>query len=104
MVILPASMAQCIRANGGRRPRRRKGLDKPIATQAQGETKADALASAAALAQRLANNPLLAAAMPPGTAAAVAAMSKIATSAAAGKVTKVVGKGAKRLAKALKFW
>ncbi len=71
-------------------------------------TKAGALAQAAGIANQIANNPLLAAAFPPGTGVAVKAISKLAIAAAKGKAGKILkkltGKGAKRLVKALKFW
>jgi len=82
---------------------------KPIRLIAKSKTKAGALAKAAAVAEKMAKNPLLAAVLPPGTGAAISAVSKLSQSAAAGKLEKVakkyVGKGAKRLFKALKsFW
>jgi len=71
-------------------------------------SKAAALEDAASLAARLAANPLLAAMLPPGTAQAVAITEQLAKAAKLGKLSKVasklVGKGAKRLAKKLKFW
>lgn len=81
----------------------------PIRTVAKDrDSKANALADAASLASRLAKNPMLAALLPPGTAQAVKVTELLAKSAAAGKLAsaakKLVGPGAKRLAKKLKFW
>jgi len=85
----------------------RQGL--PIKLVAKSRTKAGALAKAAAYAERIANNPILAAALPPGTGQALKVISVLAKSAAAGKLEKVAkkltGRGAKKLYKALKkFW
>jgi len=85
----------------------RRGQD--IKLVATSRTKAGALAKASAFANKLAQNPILAAALPPGTSQAVAVIAKLAQSAAAGKLEraakKITGKGAKRLFKALKkFW
>jgi hypothetical protein len=82
---------------------------KPIKLKAKGETPASALAQAAGIAKTVANNPYLAAVLPPGTGAAITAVDYLARSAAAGKLSsaakKVVGKGAKRLKSALsKLW
>ena len=82
---------------------------KPIRLVAQSKTKAGALAKAASVAQLVANNPLLASVLPPGSGVAINAIAKLAKSAAAGKLEsaakKYGGKGAKRLVKALKkFW
>lgn len=81
---------------------------KPIKLKAQSKTKAGALLKASEVANQLVANPILQAAMPPGTGAAVKAVTALAQSAAAGKVGKVLkklkGPGAKRIAKALKFW
>jgi len=81
----------------------------PIRFRATSKTKAGALLKAASVAQMIANNPLMAAVLPPGTGAALKAVSALAKSAAAGKLEKAAkkygGKGAKRLVKALKkFW
>lgn len=111
MVILPASLTAAA-ARGqlpGRAAERVRALhpsmrDKPIAVKATATSAAGALAKAAGIAQKLAGNPLLQAIMPPGTGAAVSTIAKLAKSKAAGKVMKVIGPGAKRLAKALKFW
>ena len=82
---------------------------KPIRLVAKSKTKAGALAKAASVANKLASNPILSAVLPPGTGAAIKAVSFLSESAAAGKLEKagkkLVGKGAKRLFKALKkFW
>ena len=81
----------------------------PIRMVARSRTRAGALAKASAYAERIANNPILAAALPPGTGQAIKVISVLARSAAAGKLASVAkklkGKGAKRLIKALKkFW
>ena len=71
-------------------------------------SKAGALADAAGLAAKLASNPILAAMLPPGTANAVKVTAALAKAANLGKLEdvakKLVGKGARRLAKKLKFW
>ncbi len=71
-------------------------------------SKGAALSQAAGLAQKIIGNPLLQAALPPGTGVAVQAIKKLADSEAVGKLASaakdIVGKGAKRLASALKFW
>jgi len=82
---------------------------KPIRMVARSKTKAGALAKAAGVAEMIAKNPLLSSVLPPGSSAALLAISAIAKGAAAGKLSKVAkkfgGKGAKRLFKALKkFW
>ena len=78
---------------------------KPIKLKAKAKDKASALASAASVAKQVANNPYLSAVLPPGTGAAITAVSYLAKSAAAGKLEdaakKVVGKGAERLKSAL---
>lgn len=81
----------------------------PIKLVAKSRTRAGALAKASAYAERIANNPILAAALPPGTGKAIKIISVLAKSAAAGKLEKaakrLTGKGARRLVKALKkFW
>ncbi len=85
----------------------RQGM--PIKLVAKSRTKAGALAKASAYAEQIANNPILAAALPPGTGKALKIISVLSKSAAAGKLEKaakkLTGKGAKRLVKALKkFW
>lgn len=82
---------------------------RPIKLVAKSRTRAGALAKASAFAQKIAANPLLAAALPPGTSKALAVISALSKSAAAGKLEaaskKIVGRGAKRLVAALKkFW
>jgi hypothetical protein len=76
-----------------------------------GDTRRDALANAAGLAEQIASNPLLRAALPPGSGAAIEATKYLAKAAGAGKLAKkmknLVGPGAKRVAKTLsklKFW
>lgn len=78
---------------------------------AKGKTDREAMKNAAGLAEQLLDNPILAAALPPGTAQAVKATKLIAKYAKAGKVAdaleKLTGKGAKRVKKVLKklkFW
>jgi len=72
------------------------------------KSKAEALQQASSLASKILGNPLLQAALPPGAGVAVSAINYLADSAVAGDLASaaknVVGKGAKRLAKALKFW
>ncbi len=82
---------------------------KPVRLVATSKTKAGALAKAASVAEMVANNPLLAAVLPPGSGVAIKAIAALSKSAAAGKLEKAAkkygGKGAKRLVKALKkFW
>lgn len=78
---------------------------KPIRLVARSKTKAGALAKAASVAQTLLNNKLLSSVLPPGSAAAINAITYLSKSAAAGKLEKAakkyIGKGAKRLYKAL---
>lgn len=69
-------------------------------------SKAKAIRSAAGLAEKVLENPFLSTLMPPGTHAAVKGIkmiSKYGPSAVA-KSGKLIGKGAKRLLSALKFW
>jgi len=82
---------------------------RPIKLVAKSRTKAGALAKASAYAAKIAANPILAAALPPGTGKALKVIAILSKSAAAGKLEraakKLTGKGAKRLVKALKkFW
>lgn len=78
---------------------------KPVKLVSRSQTKAGALAKASSVANKLMANPLVKAALPPGSAVAVKAISYLSKSAAAGQLEKaakkVVGKGAKRLYKAL---
>jgi len=81
----------------------------PVKLVARSATKAGALAKASAFASKLAENPIIAAALPPGSSQAIKAISYLSRSAAAGKLEsaakKLKGKGAKRLYKALKkYW
>jgi len=67
-----------------------------------------AVMKASALLQAAAENPIAAALLPPGTASAVKYAGQLASAVRAGEgaaaVARAVGPGAKRLAKALKFW
>lgn len=78
----------------------------PVQMRAAGLTPASALGKAAGMAGKLLGNPLVQAAMPPGTGAAVKGIqlaAKIASSKGVKKAMKaVVGPGAKRLFGALK--
>jgi len=102
ITLVPTSNGQGAMARTLRRGR-------PIKMVAKSRTRAGALAKASAYAERIANNPILAAALPPGTGQAIKVISVLAKSAAAGKLEKaakkLTGRGAKRLVKALKkFW
>lgn len=81
---------------------------KPVRLKARSKSKAGALLKAASVANAIANNPILSAALPPGSKVAIKAVNFLAKSAVVGKLEKatgkIVGKGAKRLIKALKFW
>ena len=81
---------------------------KPINLVATSSTKEGALLKAASVASKIANNPIMQAALPPGSSQAIKAVQFLAKSGAAGTLKsaakKIVGPGAKRLAKALKFW
>lgn len=81
---------------------------KPVKLVAQSASKAGALAKASSVADQLLNNPIVAAALPPGSGQAVKAIKYLSKAANAGKLASaaknVVGNGAKRLASALKFW
>lgn len=85
-----------------------RGKPAAIRVKAGARTRAGAIAKAAGIASQIADSPLLQAALPPGSAIAVKAISKLARAALKGKAGKVlkklVGKGAKRLIKSLKFW
>lgn len=78
------------------------------AAAAVAQGKAGALSQAASVAQGLLDNPLVRAALPPGSGVAIDAIKMLASSAAAGDLAsaakKVVGAGAKRLFDKLKFW
>ena len=117
MIILPLPLAAGVRAgmpltlSQHVQAMRPALTQKPIAVKAKGKSAAGALASAAGMAMNLAENPLLQAVMPPGTAAAVATIKAIAASEAGGKILevadKLIGPGGKRLKKTLKklkFW
>ncbi len=79
-----------------------------LPVRARGKTKADALNNAAGIAQQIASSPVLQAVLPPGASNAIGAVKMLSKFAKVGKLDKamgkLVGKGAKRLAKALKFW
>ena len=75
-----------------------------IAVTAKGSSKSDALHKAAGIAEQIASNPLVQAALPPGAGAAVSALKLLGKSGAAEGMKKLVGDGAKRIASALKFW
>jgi len=81
----------------------RKGA--PIKLTATSKSKAGALAKASSVANALVSNPIVAAALPPGSDKAVKAIDYLANSAAAGKLESaakaVIGPGAKRLKSAL---
>jgi len=79
-----------------------RGQAVTVATKAK--SKSDALAKAAGLAQQIASNPIVQAALPPGAGPAVQALKMLGQSGAAEGMKKLVGAGAKRIAKALKFW
>jgi hypothetical protein len=71
-------------------------------------SKADAVTRAADIANQIADNPVLAAVLPPGTKAGIAAAVKVADVVKAGgpvgaTLAKFSGKGARRLAKVLGF-
>lgn len=71
-----------------------------------GKTKGEALSKAAGLAESLLSNPIVKAALPPGSGAAIMAVKKLGKYGT--KAMKLLkGKGAKRIGKALKklkFW
>lgn len=80
----------------------------PLAIKATGSSAASALSKAANIADRIASNPIIASVLPPGSSVALKATKYLAKAAKVGKLadaaSKVVGPGAKRLLKALKFW
>lgn len=79
-----------------------------IPITAKGKTPQQALKRASGLADKLMNSDILQAALPPQARLAVKAVKMLSKHASAGKLAKglkkITGKGAKRLAKALKFW
>jgi hypothetical protein len=75
-----------------------------VAVTAKSGDKSSALAKAAGLAEQIALNPIVQAALPPGAGAAVQALKMLGQSGAAEGMKKLVGEGAKRIASALKFW
>lgn len=76
--------------------------------QATSKSKSSALLKAAGIAASIAENPIMQAVLPPGSSKAIRAVAKLAAAAKLGKLEKTLlkysGKGAKRLAKKLKFW
>lgn len=71
----------------------------PVKVATRGRNKKEALARAAAAANSIASNPLLAAVLPPGTPLAVKAITELSKDPAA--IARFAGPGAKRLVKAL---
>ena len=71
---------------------------------AKGPTRESALSKAAGVADQIAQNPIVQAALPPGSGAAVSALKYLSKTGIDKGMKKIVGAGAKRLAKALKFW
>lgn len=82
--------------------------DGALTATAPGDSKGQAIARAAQLAENMLENPILAALVPPQAKLALAVAKKLGVAQHAGKLasvtSKIVGPGAKRLAKALKFW
>lgn len=81
------------------------------AVTARGASQPDALFTAATMATSLLDNPILRAALPPGSGAAIEAVKMISKYSSAGDLakgmSKLVGPGAKRIGNAiskLKFW
>ena len=76
--------------------------------QATSKSKSSALLKAAGIAASIAENPIMQSVLPPGSSKAIRAVAKLAAAAKVGKLEKTLlkytGKGAKRLAKKLKFW
>lgn len=86
------------------------GPHQQVHVKAVGVKKADAFARASEIAQGITENPVLAAVLPPGSGAAVQAVTHIAGAVASGKASEVAsalgkytGEGAKRLARWLHF-
>lgn len=72
---------------------------------AVGASRRQALARAAVLAKQLTESPVFVAVAPPGTAAAIKAIHALATSRDVRKtLERYTGRGARRLARALKVW
>lgn len=72
---------------------------------ATGTNRRQALARAAVLARQLTESPIFVAVAPPGTAAAIRAIHAVATSRdVRATLEKYTGRGARRLARALKVW
>ena len=77
----------------------------PAHVGAAGSSERQALARAAVLARQLTESPVFAAVAPPGTAAAIRAIHALATSKdVRATLERYTGRGARRLARALKFW
>lgn len=77
----------------------------PAHVGAVGASRAQALQRAAVLARQLADSPVFAAVAPPGTGAAIKAIHALATSRDVRRtLSRYAGPGARRLARALKFW
>jgi len=75
-----------------------------VKVSAKGASQKSALNRAAGIAEQLLDNPLLQAALPPGSGAAISAVKMMAKSGPGKALAKFTGKGAKRIADALKFW
>jgi len=82
--------------------------DGGFAAKGMAKSPAGAIMKASALASSLESNPIFQAIAPPGTLASIKAARLLAKGLKAGSALKVLkkfsGKGAKRLAKKLKFW
>lgn len=74
----------------------------PLVVSLRGKHRRQALLRAATAAKAIANNPALAAILPPGSGQAVSAIIDIASSPEAATLAKYTGKGAKRLFKSLR--
>jgi len=84
------------------------GGDGGVTVNATGESKGEAISRAAVLAEKVMDNPIVAALMPPQAKLAFEVAKKLGVAQNVGKLadvaSTVVGPGAKRLVKALKFW
>lgn len=83
--------------------------DGGVVTKARGDTRAEAISRAAVLAQNALDNPVIKAVMPPQARIAFEVAKRLGLAQKSGTLavaaSKVVGPGAKRLAKVLKgFW
>ncbi len=72
---------------------------KPLATKAAAEDPASAIENAAALAKRIAENPLVADLLPPGTQSAIAAAEKVAQAVKDGTAAELLKKAGSPLTK-----